>query len=257
VCRHETPKVAKRSNKRQKITKGEDIKQNTGELYSILSALKNYFAMFNLKDPAESHPTIAKMLSIWVKDDVPVLKSPTFEGDQIEDFCAYAENSEWHLVCKAIVLMMYLACAGRIGELSTILWEVVRQVEHEGRLVWMFSYLKEKQDGRPEKMESMLGDEISNMIFTLYTGIILLLRLFVLISVLLYVQIVSSLKTVMAGFLDTYVGILLEVACMQLARLSESTRLIKCRKQLLGGTIYRSRSFLLSTLLSYNCLENG
>ena len=171
VFRHETPKVAKRSNKRQKITKGEDIKQKTGELYSILSALKNYFAMFNLKDPAESHPTIAKMLSIWVKDDVPVLKSPTFEGDQIEDFCAYAENSEWHLVCKAVVLM-YLACAGRIGELSTILWEDVWQVEHEGCLVWMFSYLKEKQDGRPEKMESMLGDEISNMIFTLYTGIV-------------------------------------------------------------------------------------
>jgi hypothetical protein len=167
VFRHETPKVAKRSNKRQKITKGEDIKQKTGELYSILSALKNYFAMFNLKDPAESHPTIiAKMLSMWVKDDVPVLKSPAFEGDQIEDFCAYAENSEWHLVCKAVVLM-YLAFAGRIGELSTILWEDVRQVQHEGcLLVWMFSYLKEKQDGRPEKMESMLGDEISNMIFT-------------------------------------------------------------------------------------------
>ena len=96
---------------------------------------------------------------------MPVLKSPTFEGDQIEDFCAYAENSEWHLVCKAVVLM-YLACAG------TILWEDVRHVEHKGRLVWMFSYLKEKQDGCPEKMESMLCDEISNMIFTLYTGII-------------------------------------------------------------------------------------
>ena len=170
VYRHETPKVAKRSNKRQKVKKGEDIKQKTGELYSILSALKHYFAMFNLLDPAESHPTIARMLSIWVKDDVPVLKSPTFEGDQIEEFCAYAENSTWHLLCKAVVLM-YLACAGRIGELSSILWEDVRQVEHEGRSVWMFSYLKEKQDGRPEKMESMLGDEISNLVFTLYTGI--------------------------------------------------------------------------------------
>ena len=176
-----------------------------------------------------------------------MLKSPTFEGDQIEDFCAYAENSEWHLVCKAVVLM-YLACAGRIGELSTILWEDVRQVQHEGCLVWMFSYLKEKQDGRPEKMESMLGDEISNMIFTLYTGIILLLRVIVLISFLLYVQIVSSLKTVWAGFLDTYVGIVLAEAYMQLARLSESTRLIKCRKLLLGGMIYRSRSSILSTL---------
>ena len=164
VYRHETPKVAKRSNKRQKVKKGEDIKQKTGELYSILSALKHYFAMFNLHDPAESHPTIARMLSIWVKDDVPVLKSPTFEGDQIEEFCAYAENSTWHLLCKAVVLM-YLACAGRIGELSSILWEDVRQVEHEGRTVWMFSYLKEKQDGRPEKMESMLGDEISNLLY--------------------------------------------------------------------------------------------
>ena len=70
---------------------------------------------------------------------------------------------------------MYLACAGRIGELSSLLWEDVRQVEHEGRLVWMFSYIKEKQDGRPEKMESLLGgDEISNMVFfiTLYTVII-------------------------------------------------------------------------------------
>ena len=35
---HETPKVAKRSNKRQKVKKSEDIKQKTGELYNILSA---------------------------------------------------------------------------------------------------------------------------------------------------------------------------------------------------------------------------
>ena len=60
---------------------------------------------------------------------------------------------------------MYLVCAGRIGELSSLLWEDVRQVEHEGRLVWMFSYIKEKQDGRPEKMESILSDEISNIVF--------------------------------------------------------------------------------------------
>ena len=34
---HETSKVAKRSNKRQKVKKSEDIKQKTGELYNILS----------------------------------------------------------------------------------------------------------------------------------------------------------------------------------------------------------------------------
>ena len=167
------------------VKKYEDIMQKTGELFSILSALKQYFAMSNLVDPAESHPTIARMLSIWVKDDVPVLKSPTFEGDQIEEFCAYTENSTWHLLCKAVVLM-YLACAGRIGELSSILWEDVRQVvEHEGHLVWMFSYLKENQYGRPEKMESILGDEISNIVFTLYTGIFSIDWMFSFISVLL------------------------------------------------------------------------
>ena len=43
VYRHDTPKVAKRSNKRQKVSKEQDIKQKkTGELYSILSAIKHY-----------------------------------------------------------------------------------------------------------------------------------------------------------------------------------------------------------------------
>ncbi len=117
VFRHDTPKVAKRSNKRQKVSKGQDIKQTTGELYSILSAIKHYFAMFNLKDPVESHLTIGNMLSVWAKCDPPVLKSPTFEGEEIEEFCAYADNSSWIVVCKAAVLM-YIACAGRAGELS-------------------------------------------------------------------------------------------------------------------------------------------
>ena len=41
--RHETLKIAKRSSKRQKVSKGEDIMQKTGEeLYSILSA--EYFS---------------------------------------------------------------------------------------------------------------------------------------------------------------------------------------------------------------------
>ena len=173
VFRHNTPKVAKRSNKRQKVKKGEGIKQKTGELYSILSAIKCYFSMFNLKDPIESHPTIANMLSLWAKEDPPVLKSPIFEGEEIEMFCAYADNSDVNLVCKAVVLM-YIACAGRVGELHDILWEDVRQVNYDGQMVWVFSYFKEKQDGTPEKVDSMLGDEVSNMVFNLYAGIIFL-----------------------------------------------------------------------------------
>ena len=170
VYRHDTPKVAKRSNKRQKVSKGQDIKQKTGELYSMLSAIKHYFALFNLKDPVESHPTIGNMLSVWAKCDPPVLKSPIFEGEEIELFCAYADNSAWNVVCKAAVLM-YIACAGRAGELSDIMWENVRQVEYEGEKCWMFKYIKEKQDGVPEEVESMLGDAVSNMAFNLYTGI--------------------------------------------------------------------------------------
>ena len=169
VHKHDTAKVAKRSNKRQKVTKGQEIKQKTGELYSILSAIKQYFSMFNLKDPTETHPTIVNMLSIWAKDDPPVLKSPIFEADAIELFCAYADNTSWNVVCKAVVLM-YIACAGRIGELQEILWDDVRQVEYEGRPCWMFKYLKEKQNGVPELVESMLGDEISNLAFNLFTG---------------------------------------------------------------------------------------
>ena len=100
VYRHDTPIVAKRSNKRQRVSKGQDIKQKTGELYSILSAIKHYFALFNLKDPSESYPTIVNMLSVWAKSDPPVMKSPTFESDEIEMFCAYAHNSVWNIVCK-------------------------------------------------------------------------------------------------------------------------------------------------------------
>jgi len=66
---------------------------------------------------------------------------------------------------------MYIACAGRAGELSEIMWENVRQVEYEGAKCWIFKYIKEKQDGVPEEVESMLGDEVSNMAFNLYTGI--------------------------------------------------------------------------------------
>eukprot|EP01036_Dinobryon_divergens_P035919 gene35919-46631_t len=168
VFRHETPKVAKRSNRRQKVVIGEDIKQKTGELYSILSAIKHYFSMFNLRNATESHPTIINMLVIWSKDDVAVLKSPIFEGDEIEMFCAYADNSSWNIVCKVVVLI-YIACAGRIGELNNILWEDIRQVQHESQQCWMFKYMKEKQTGTPEEVESMLGDEISNLAFNLYT----------------------------------------------------------------------------------------
>ena len=77
--------------------------------------------------------------------------------------------NNWNLVCKAVVLM-YVACADRIGELHDILWEDIKQIEYEGKQLWMFSYFKEKQDGRPGKVESILGDEISNMVFSLYTG---------------------------------------------------------------------------------------
>ena len=155
---------------------------------------------------------------------------------------------------------MYLACAGRIGELSSILWEDVRKVEHEGRSVWMFSYLKEKQDGRPEKMESMLGDEISNLVFTLYTGIFFDILCMDFGPVFLksnvcsvtvcfaFLQTVSRLKNVLAGFSDTYVGIALEIVYMQLVKLLEFTRLTKFRRLLLGGMTYRSRSYLLCTL---------
>ena len=169
VFRHNTPKIAKRSNRRQKIKEGDAIPQKTGELYTILSAIKTYFSLFNLRDPVVSHPTIGNLLASWVKDDPPVQKSPVFEGDEIEEFCAYADNTSYNLFCKAVVLM-YVACAGRIGELHDILWEDIRQVEYEGKQLWMFSYFKEKQDGRPEKVESMLGDEISNIVFSLYTG---------------------------------------------------------------------------------------
>ena len=39
VYRHDTPKVAKRSNKRQRVSKGQDINQKTGELYNFLPAI--------------------------------------------------------------------------------------------------------------------------------------------------------------------------------------------------------------------------
>ena len=85
-------------------------------------------------------------------------------------FCAYADNSAWNVVCKAAVLM-YIACAGRADELSDIMWENVRQVEYEGEKCWIFKYIKEKKDGVPEEVESMLGDTVSNMAFNLYTDI--------------------------------------------------------------------------------------
>ena len=70
--------------------------------------------MFNLKDPIESHPTIANVLSLWAKEeDPPVLKFPVFECDEkIEMFLAYADNFNANLVSKAVVLIMYSACAG-------------------------------------------------------------------------------------------------------------------------------------------------
>ena len=94
VFRHDTPKIAKRSNKRQQIKEEDFIKQKTGKLYSILSAIKTYFSLFNLPDPVVSHPSIANLLASWIKDDPPVQKSPVFEGDEIEQFCAYADNNK-------------------------------------------------------------------------------------------------------------------------------------------------------------------
>ena len=76
-------------------------------------------------------------------------------------------------ICKAVVLM-YIACAGsRVGEFHDNLWEDVRQVNYDGQMICAFSYLKEKQDETPEKVDSMLGDEVSNMVFNLYAGIII------------------------------------------------------------------------------------
>ena len=51
VYRHETPRVAKRSNKRFKHVKGETFKQLTQELYSVLSAIKKFYSCNNKEDP--------------------------------------------------------------------------------------------------------------------------------------------------------------------------------------------------------------
>ena len=62
-----------RLNKRQQIKQeGDSIKHKTGELYSILSAIKTYFSLFTLADPVVSHPSIGNLLSSWIKDDPPV-----------------------------------------------------------------------------------------------------------------------------------------------------------------------------------------
>ena len=46
-------------------------------------------------------------------------------------------------------------------------------MNYDGQMICAFSYLKEKQNETPEKVDSMLGDEVSNMVFNLYAGIII------------------------------------------------------------------------------------
>ena len=73
------------------------------------------------------------------------------------------------MVYKATILL-YLACAGRKGELSNVQWEDLSQITYEGKLCWKIKYVQEKQQGRPDTAEAILGDEISNMAFQLYVS---------------------------------------------------------------------------------------
>jgi len=116
-----------------------------------------------------THPTIKTSLGLWVKSDPKALQAPVFEEDEPEEFIAYAENSPGNLVAKASALL-YLTCAGRKGELQDMTWDDVAQERVDGRLVWTISYIREKQADRPERAKSILGDEISNLAFTLYAG---------------------------------------------------------------------------------------
>lgn len=106
---------------------------------------------------------------MWVKSDPLSLQAPVFEDDEPEEFIAYAENSPENLIAKASALI-YLTCAGRKGELQDTTWDDISQERVDGRTVWTISYIREKQADRPEKAKSILGDEISNLAFTLYAG---------------------------------------------------------------------------------------
>ena len=106
---------------------------------------------------------------MWSKDDRPTIKSPVFNDEEPEEFIAYADNSPVAMVYKASMLL-YLACAGRKGELHEVQWESLSQITYEDRLCWKVKYTQEKQTGRPEESEAILGDPISNLAFQLYVG---------------------------------------------------------------------------------------
>ena len=106
---------------------------------------------------------------MWSKDDRPPIKAPTFDGEEPEEFIAYAENTPVAMVYKVSILL-YLACAGRKGELCHVQWSDLTQVTYEEKLCWKVKYVQEKQQGRPEDSEAILGDEISNLAFQLYVG---------------------------------------------------------------------------------------
>ena len=151
------------------IILGKTFPQLTGELYSVLSAIKKYYACFDVKDPTETHPTIKSSLAQWVKLDPESLQAPVFEDEEIEEFIAYAENTPENLVAKASALL-YISCAGRKGELQEATWGDISQTLIDGKKKWTIAYHREKQADRPVPTSSVLGDEISNLAFSLYAG---------------------------------------------------------------------------------------
>lgn len=106
---------------------------------------------------------------MWIKSDPLPLQAPVFDDDEPEEFIAYAENTPGNLTVKASALL-YLSCAGRKGELQDVTWEDVTLKCIDGHVFWSIRYIREKQADRPEHAESILGDEISNLAFTLYAG---------------------------------------------------------------------------------------
>ena len=113
---------------------------------------------------------------MWAKDDPVSSHAAVFENDEIEEFLAYADNSKEFLVGKAC-LLLYLSCAGRKGELNDVCWSDVFQKNVGGKLLWHVKYVREKVVGRPEVVESVLGDDVTNLIFSLYAGLISLFSL--------------------------------------------------------------------------------
>ena len=97
------------------------------------------------------------------------MQAPVFDDDEPEEFISYADNTPENLLAKASALL-YLTCAGRKGELQDMSWDDIAQERVDGRLVWTISYIREKQQDRPERAKSILGDETSNLAFTLYAG---------------------------------------------------------------------------------------